>query len=511
MSQKHNFLINTLLVSIISGLATYFIHGFGWVSPLGYAITFSTIILGILIFSFINKINLKPGILSFTLGFTLLSVIGSLIIRTEQSFLVWFILFLLTGFTYSLVTKKFESNFIIRNFLGSFIHILLKVKALKIYLSELNVNKARFGEVKAQDFLLTIILFGVLGLPVLIIVFSLLLSVNPMFLNISIEWSGYIVFFGFIFAYLITELYLLKVIPHNSKILSGKIKFTVNGSKIILRTVFILLIFLNIFYLFFVGSDISGEITNVETHFRTTNYESYSKYSTSRFWALIYVLIINLLIIYISAKPFSKLSNENSSFLRPAFLFNISLMILMTFGLIASTISRLNLYIGGYGLTSDRVYGYTFTVLMGIVLILFTVGIYIKKYKKLQLISFCAVIFYFAIMHILPIHYINSVMNYELYKAGNIKVFTKDDILSTDLFNDSNSLECNASPIYLASEGSKSEKILAANYILADKESNILTELEKNCLSQINEKFKSDLQKKHWYEFNLMDYLAKNY
>lgn len=383
-------------------------------------------------FILVNRIKVKVDFLTVSIFLALISVIFSLVFKYDQGFLAGFSLFLLTGFIYALSTNAFRSNFIIRYFVGSFTYFFLKIKAIWRYVSEANIHdSAKKVRIDPKDIVVTGLLFIVLGIPLILVVLGLLASVNPNFANfISWDFVGKFIFFSITFIYFASELYLLKTLPHEKKILTNaKVRYDIDSAKLLLRVVFLILIVLNIFYTFFIGADFAGEIMNVKAHFNATSYSSYSEYSVSRFWALIQVTLINLFLIYIVSKPLKKLSEANSHFLRPALKFNLGLMIVLTFGLIFSTLARFGLYIQGYGLTEDRIYGITFPILIGAILILFAYGAFTKKHSKFHLTSFALLILYFACMHIIPFNYVSAKANYELYKAGAIKVFNAEEIL----------------------------------------------------------------------------------
>lgn len=115
-----------------------------------------------------------------------------------------------------------------------------------------------------------------------------------------------------------------------------------------------MILIINLFYLFFILADLSGEIVNDRAHFDRTSFNNYSDYAVTRFWSLILVTLINLFIIYTITKTYKMLSTENSSVLKPFVKWNIISIGVMTFGLVLSTLARLGLYVSNYGFTQDR-------------------------------------------------------------------------------------------------------------------------------------------------------------
>lgn len=237
------------------------------------------------------------------------------------------------------------------------------------------------------------------------------------------------VFAGFFFIYLAGELYLLKLYRKEKKLITKpKINFSIVSSKIILKVSILVIFIINLFYVFFILADLSGKIGNARAHFDITSFDSYSDYAITIFWSLILVTLINLFIIYAITKPYKMLITENSSFLKPFVKCNIISIGVMTFGLVLSTLAILGLYVSNYGFTQDRLYGVTFLVLIVVFIALFITAVFAKKRTKYQLASLIILIFYFAVMHLIPMNLVTHSINYNLYKSGSIKVFTPSDM-----------------------------------------------------------------------------------
>lgn len=528
MSKKYIFLINTFIFSIGALAATILLtynhssgydHGLASPTQIDFGLTFLIGAICTFAFILVNQVKIKVDLLTISFFLALISIIFSLFLKSEQGALVGFVLFLLTGFIYSLITNAFRSNFITRYFVGSFTYFFLKIKSLFNYVKDGNISgNVKNVRLEAKDVVLTGILFFVIGMPLILLELGLLASVNPNFANfLSFEFIGRTIFFSIAFVYLASELYLLKTLPKEKELLTKpKADFDVENSKLMLRVVLLILIVLNIFYIFFIGADLGGEITNARNHFDRTSFSSFSEYSVSRFWALIQVTLINLVIIYLVTKPFKVLTKENSNILRPAITVNLILTVFLTFGLIFSTLARFGLYIQGYGITHDRLYGITFAVLIGAILSLFAYGAFTKKHTKFQLISFALLLLYFAVMNIIPMNYFTNKVNYELYKAGAIKVFNTNDIIPESTRQNSKlEIECRyEDPLwdgFFFYRPSEAENYLVAIDIV--KEDNPkLSPKQRDCLKAALSQVYEDQKGKDVYEFenwNIISEIAR--
>ena len=349
-----------------------------------------------------------------------------------------FLIFILIVLNINLITSVFGKYFLSRYFLVSLIFLESKIEGVlkfrKNFCFELkNYLKTKSDSIKIIPDWKIIKLFSLTGVPIILLVIILLQRANTGYLqwvtNYFFSFDFFQIFFFrlifFIIAllYITSEIYFLfRIKELYKKIENSKINYSdeiqINWFKVGLVTMFLL----NLFYLLFIVAELKYDFGSLSNLIIAKKFHSYSALAVSRFWELILVSFINLGIMYSLVGYFreQKLTNK---ILKNSFLINIFFLAINTFFLIFSSYRRLSFYIDFYGFTTRRLLSYCFLPVLLIILFLFCLSFFIKKYQKCFQISFGILILYFAIFIALPTGYIVNKINFERFKDNKIIKF----------------------------------------------------------------------------------------
>lgn len=149
-------------------------------------------------------------------------------------------------------------------------------------------------------------------------------------------------------------------------------------------------------------------------------YETFSEYARKGFFELLTVAVFNTLIMLI----INYTSKEKTKVLK---FYNVTLSISTIF-LIITAISKMVMYVDGYGLTQDRVYASWFMVLLGILFVI----VIIKQFKENLKISKCftgAFLVMFAILCFSRPDAVIAKYNIEMYRADYLLELDTDALL----------------------------------------------------------------------------------
>ncbi len=152
--------------------------------------------------------------------------------------------------------------------------------------------------------------------------------------------------------------------------------------------------------------------------FLPENYDTYSEYARNGFFEMCAIAVINLGIVFAAWLLAKKKNGKMSLGIKLLCIF-ISLFTLVIIG---STISKMVLYISGYGMTVLRITTSAFMVFLAIVFISVILKVFIKKinFVKTSLLTASIII---LLLGTLNVNAVCAKYNYENYVKGNLKDF----------------------------------------------------------------------------------------
>jgi len=402
--------------------------------------TMLIIIVDLLVVRFVfRKIRITFFTLCCLTAYILLSF--GFVISTKIHVLnILFCMFTLTVLNLNLISDLFEVHMLPRYLFAFFIYIFTKFEGnihwIKELLHSFTIFKRRHNKLSKpfQESFQPIILFLLIGLPVIIIAVTLLSQANQYFsqwiktlIFIDISFStlfGRLFFFLIAFIYFITEFYFYFRIKQQQEFSPDK-HVTLSQSFQLnwIKAGAITMVFLNLFYLLFVVAELQYDLGNLQGLLVKKGISSYSHLAVSRFWELIMVSGINLSIMYFLIYPFRQSKDRCSHLVKNSFLTASLILMLNTLLLVISSWLRLQLYISGYGFSLSRYMGLSFLPVLIVIIIFVLISFRAANCGKWYSYAFGLCILYFAAIVSLPNNYIINRLNLSLARADAIAVY----------------------------------------------------------------------------------------
>lgn len=150
--------------------------------------------------------------------------------------------------------------------------------------------------------------------------------------------------------------------------------------------------------------------------FLPENYDTYSEYARKGFFEMCAIAVINLGIVFTAWL----LSRKKDGKICLGIKLLSTFIALFTLVIIATAISKMILYIGGYGMTVLRITTSAFMIFLAIVFISIILKIFIKKinFVKTSLLTAGIII---LLLGTINVNAVCAKYNYENYVAGNLK------------------------------------------------------------------------------------------
>lgn len=504
-----------LITSVIGAYTIIFENSYG--EPSFGLFLFYTL-MGVLDLSllFYFKLIKKVDFFSISLAVVYFVLSSSFILTQKDQFFTAVLLVpIFTFMNAYLTTDVLREHFFIRFILGGLYYVGGKFIAFFEYISSL-IDSVRFGKnvskSNASDAIKTGIIFIIIGLPVIFLIVNLLSASNDQFsktitdlfdwhINFGINF-GRAIFVIMVSLYLITDIYFLKIFERFETQVSKSINLQLRNVKNILRAGVLTVTILNIFYLFFIFIDLGQDFNNARNLLLSKGVNSYSEFAVGRFWELITISMINLVIFYVFTGFYKKLNTENSKVLKPFIATNLVILFINSLGLITSVHQRLSLYESGYGFTDKRLIAHLFIFVLAIVFVISLAAIFRVNHAKYQLASIAIVLLFLSFYTALPTDYFANKMNYELAKQGKIDEY--------DPTYASGSYYCITDKGYLhdfRETQSSKDSLIVANEIIKENKLTINSE-DRKCLENSLESEKKR-PTPNWREFNLANYVLR--
>ena len=430
--KKSNTVI--LLISLVSLLSSYFIIGEYRVGYLGYFLLSLTLLLGVLGINFYSERKLSLNILSVSLILAyLLNALG--FILSTDYYMVFPKMFLnvvlLSSISVELTSEFISSGVIFKQIKGVVLWFVYKLIGMFDFVKLFNGPKLEISG-KSKTITISILLFLLVGLPIVIVVTSLLSSASPEFAkvmkqlfdfqinDIGTNIIRFIVALVF-FLYLATEYIFIKKLS-TTNFENSEIKTSEVVKKYIVYVSQITILFLNLFYVLFIYIQLRYDFGNLWEYIKDNNVQTFSSLATSRFTELLIVGSINLTILYFLNRPFIKIGLHEIS--NRLVKLNTVFLGVSTLALIYSAHARLTMYEGGYGFTSTRLNAHLFLLPLIVSTVCLVIPILLKKEsRRAILIAVSSFILFFGVTLAIPSVYISNKINLNNYIAGNIKRF----------------------------------------------------------------------------------------
>ncbi len=315
------------------------------------------------------------------------------------------------------------------------------------------------------------------------------------FLQIPDDIIPYLFFIAFFGTFLISEKLMIEKIREKSEETKEEKEFPPSFGESFLKALVGILSLLNLLYVIFIAAEIQYDLGALRDLVDIKELDSFSALAVGRFWELIAVAGINIILILGIQKTFE--SEKKSLLFSRIFSGNIIFLFLMTFFLIFSSGRRLEFYEDAYGFTFLRLFAHSFLPILAIIFGLLVSSFFWKKYKNILFQSGLGLFFvFFTAFATLPIDFWVSSINI----AHRHEIFRFDPLYSAK--NPDGML-----PLIklLQEENSESrEKILHSITSITGEIS------PKEGDSNIQEKILNFVQKeraKNWRERNIMSFL----
>jgi hypothetical protein len=388
--KKSNTVI--LLISLVSLLSSYFIIGEYRVGYLGYFLLSLTLLLGVLGINFYSERKLSLNILSVSLILAyLLNTLG--FILSTDYYMVFPKMFLnvvlLSSISVELTSEFISSGVIFKQIKGVVLWFVYKLIGMFDFVKLFNGPKLEISG-KSKTITISILLFLLVGLPIVLVVTTLLSSASPEFAkvmkqlfdfqinDIGTNIIRFIVALVF-FLYLATEYIFIKKLS-TTNFENSEIKTSEVVKKYIVYVSQITILFLNLFYVLFIYIQLRYDFGNLWEYIKDNNVQTFSSLATSRFTELLIVGSINLTILYFLNRPFIKIGLHEIS--NRLVKLNTVFLGVSTLALIYSAHARLTMYEGGYGFTSTRLNAHLFLLPLIVSTVCLVIPILLKKESR---------------------------------------------------------------------------------------------------------------------------------
>ncbi len=422
-----------LLISLVSLLSSYFIIGEYRVGYLAHFLLSLTLLIGVLGINYYSERKLNLNVLSVSL--IIAYVLNSLgFILSTDLYLIpkMFLNFvLLSSISVELTTEFISSGVIFKQIKGAFLWFVYKLIGIFDFAKLFKSPKIEISN-RSKTITISILLFLLVGLPIVLVVTTLLSSASPEFEkvmkqlfdfqinDIGTNITRFILAVVF-FLYLATEYIFVKKLS-TTNFESSEIKTSEVVKKYIVYVSQITILFLNLFYVLFIYIQLRYDFGNLGQYIKDNNVQTFSYLATSRFTELLIVGTINLTILYFLNRPFIKIGLHEIT--NRLVKLNTVFLGVSTLALIYSAHARLTMYEGGYGFTSTRLNAHLFLLPLIVSTVCLVIPILLKKEsRRAILIAVSSFVLFFGVVLAIPSVYIANKINLENYIAGNIKRF----------------------------------------------------------------------------------------
>ena len=423
-----------LLISLVSLLSSYFIIGEYRVGYLAYFLLSLTLLIGVLGINYYSERKLSFNILSVSL--ILAYILNSLgfIISTDYLMIlpkIFLNIILLSSISVELTNEFISSGVIFKQIKGAVLWFVYKLIGMFDFVKLFKSPKIEITG-RSKTITISILLFLIVGLPIVIVVTSLLSAASPEFgkvmkqlfdfqiNDIGINIARFVVALIF-FLYLATEYIFIKKLS-TTNFESSEIKTSDVIKKYIVYVSQITILFLNLFYVLFIYIQLRYDFGNLWQYIKDNNVQTFSALATSRFTELLIVGTINLTILYFLNRPFIKIGLHEIT--NRLVKLNTIFLGVSTLALIYSAHARLTMYEGGYGFTSTRLNAHLFLLPLVVSTVCLVIPILLKKEsRRAILIAVSSFILFFGVTLAIPSVYISNKINLDNYIAGSIKRF----------------------------------------------------------------------------------------
>jgi len=423
-----------ILISLISLLSSFFLIGEYRIGYLGYFLLSITLLLGVLGINYYSERKLSLNILSVSL--ILAYVLNSLgFILSTDYFMVFPKMFLnvvlLSSISVELTSEFISSGVIYKQLKGAALWFVYKLIGIFDFARLFKSPKITLNN-KSKTITISILLFLLVGLPIVIVVTSLLSSASPEFGKVLKQLFDFqindvgtnlirLIVAMVFFLYLATEYIFIKKLS-STNFVSSEVKTSDVVKKYIVYVSQITILFLNLFYVLFIYIQLRYDFGNLGQYIKDNNVQTFSNLATSRFTELLIVGSINLTILYFLNRPFIKTGLHEIS--NRLVKLNTVFLGVSTLALIYSAHARLTMYEGGYGFTSTRLNAHLFLLPLIVSTVCLVIPILLKKEsRRAILIAVSSFVLFFGVILAIPSVYIANKINLNNYISGNIKRF----------------------------------------------------------------------------------------
>ena len=377
---------------------------------LGYTLVFNCLLIFMTVFVFKKGSKLKPTFLISAI----LSAICSCSFFITDNGTVKAAAFLLTALSAVLWLSSTSGREYTKTDLGIFSYPLSVI--ISAFANIPALCKSFFAKGKSKSKNTSRILIGVAcSIPVLFIVVPLLIHSDEAFSSLL---SGFLDDFVTIFAktflgtyvaaFLILFAFSLKYDKRKPESLSADARVnpvTVSAFLCMISSVYLVYLFSQLAYFFSAFSSILPK-----------GYKfTYAEYARRGFFELCVIALINLIVIYAAIL----LSKKENGKVPPAVRLPSAFMVIFTFVIICTALSKMVMYIGAYGCTVLRVLTSAFMIWM----FLLFIGIFVRLFVKRLDVLASGLVFALIITSVLGLLNVNSRIaeyNYNAYKSGNL-------------------------------------------------------------------------------------------
>jgi hypothetical protein len=386
--------------------------------------------------------------------------------------------------------------------------------SLRGLLGNVSVSKLKRG-------LQAVLMFAVVGLPVILVVAGLLSASSNTFSDwfgrfFDFNLDGGIVFLRVVATPIITwlllaqGLYIFHLHKHRDELETNSLTLSDSTRQSLGAALSLTIIVLNLFYLVFVIAQLRYDFGNLAQLIADQQLTSFSELAVARFWELIMVALINIGLLFLGGDSLRSLFK--TQWLKLASQLNVGLLLVSTLLLIFSAWQRLSLYIGGYGFSHKRFSAYTFLPVLIVGALLIGAGVfYAHRQVLLQKVALSIAVLFFGLMLLLPNTLIVNQLNYSLYKSGNVTVFdplytVKVDELDYKVarLKDDGSI-----PAYYTNDVRDNDGLWVAAQLLRDADNTMTSQAQRDYLQSQIDIFVGESGDRNWREFNLAEALLR--